>query len=966
MSRRTLLAWGWDLDGWDFANAVAALGVLTPVLQERGQLGARRRRVRRRPARIRGTSSLAGNGDQLRLLLDEVSRSTGPLVWDLTPLGPNRDQRSAVLTGLPAAWLADAWSSSIARWRTLEARPVRWLDPAWVLETLSSAVAVGSPYIPLPERTNRLRWSWPLSVGFLADPTLGWLRDSLYEGQPGYLADLTEPQTNPSQCDFLLIPQDVPGAIEALDRAPSAPDATVVLLLSDARPFQRLDRAAELAARLRAWGVAVVRTPESRDWYRAFIRELSHARPLLHCLPVVGAVAAVFAAPSLAQAAPLPQAASVLATRMERAEEPVPAALSLAPSTTETLGIVDRPAGVGEVGRRLLATHLAFDSERGGATHIANVSRAARPVLEEAERSQAPLRFIRAQVYDSSREGRPQLHRGFRAGATHEVAVSIGPRDEAWLTGDQPFPVQRLPPDPSGHRLTVVFAEPNLLGPPLMGTVELPPFGPSDAAVFPLPVKRQASAVEARISVLHRGRILQTALLRGQVISAAGFDRLEEADEGPRIQILIEAVLWPGTAGLDRRRRFQTAVVLNHDQKGRQSATLIGGRKAAILRLDQAAKAVAEVGKTFERAERDNAFGRKLGSKTSLGYLRRLALHGRTLYLRAGKPIEATFAEDGPLERIQLLSANPNTFLPVEVIYDLPPPVAEPKLCRNWPSALNNGRCDPTTFHQEDEEGHLDVVCPAGFWGISKIIERQAVNPDRLTEDPETRGIDFAAFAAPVGNCTTLGGFAPILFAASEHINDVQPTELQRVVTSLRKLADGKLLSVETWKAWAHQVKAAGPPLLLLLSHTELYAPNGAALEIAKKTAPERRVVAEITKHHVNLNPDHPGPIVMLLGCTTAVPQDDFQSFVVQFKEMGASLVVGTIAPVLGRHAGRVAEALVEKLLATTSVTGRTGQGAVFGDAMLAIRRELLAKGVLMSLCLTAYGDADWRIPASG
>jgi hypothetical protein len=174
-------------------------------------------------------------------------------------------------------------------------------------------------------------------------------------------------------------------------------------------------------------------------------------------------------------------------------------------------------------------------------------------------------------------------------------------------------------------------------------------------------------------------------------------------------------------------------------------------------------------------------------------------------------------------------------------------------------------------------------------------------------------------------------------------------------------LTSRKLDGVNTWKDWAVQVKESEPPLLLLLAHTELNTNDGAALEIASK---ERRVVAQITKNYVNLNGKRPGPIVMLLGCDTGVPKTDFQSFVVKFKDMGAALVVGTIAPVLGRHASRTAEALVEQLLKMTAASPGAEHGNTFGDAMLVIRRELLRKGVLMSLCLTAYGDADWRLPA--
>jgi hypothetical protein len=638
--------------------------------------------------------------------------------------------------------------------------------------------------------------------------------------------------------------------------------------------------------------------------------------------------------------------------------------LQLPPSAESVLGIVGQPTAVRDVGNALLRTQLTHVNEDGDARNVADVAREAQPILEDAERNQAPQRFIRAQVRDSSRSGHPQLHHGLRAGAINEVAVSIGPKDIASLTGDQPSPVTNLPPDPANQLLTVMFTEANLLPRPLIGTVQLPPFGPSDATVFQL-TPQILTPVEARITVLHRGRILQTSVLRSDVFEGADLEKLEAEGTGPRIQVLIEAALGAGTIRLDDRQRFHAAVLLNHSREGLPGGTVIGRQKAAYLRLDQASDAVQQIGRTFESAERDKAFRRKLESKTSLTYLRRLALQGRILYQHVGRQIERAVGTGVPLERIQVLSVNPNTVLPVEVIYDFPVPIAEPRLCRNWQEALKNGRCDPPAFHTEDDEGHLDVVCPAGFWGVSKVIERQVVDPSRLAEDPETRGIDFVVQSAPFGNRSTLGGLAPVLFAASEHVNDVDPTELGRVANSLKALTRGRLHQVETWKDWALQVRTTEPPLLLLLAHTELNTADGTALEIAKKAAPERRVVAEITRNYVNLNPDHPGPIVMLLGCNTAVPQNDFQSFVVQFYEMGTSLVVGTIAPVLGRHAGRAAEALIHQLRLMAETSDIPDRGLAFGDAMLVIRRQLLAKGILMALCLTAYGDAAWRLAAS-
>jgi hypothetical protein len=967
MSRRALGRWGWDLDEWDFNSAVAALGVLVPLLHERDEL-----RWGGPPARSRGASSRTRRKRKTahyRLLLDEAKQLTGPLVWDVAPLGLNRSRRSALLARLPPIALAAAWSTTTpTNSRNLEVHPAGWLQTAWILETLSpaakaripySAAETRSPYVPLPERGGRLRWNWPVRVGFLQS----WLRDFLYARLPDYLANLTEPEIDPSRCD-LLISSDALEAIKLLDRS-QPPEATLVVLLDNTRPAQGLEGLPQLAARVRAKGVAVVRASDWQVWYRAFVRELSHAHRLTECLPVVGGVAAVFATPSLADARPLGLAISALAGRMVQAEAVHEVALTFPENTEAVFRMPGRPLTVREVGRRLLEEEvLNFASEMDGSTHVLNVDRAARPVLEEAERSQTGLRFIRAQVHDLAREGRPALRWGFQAGATHHVVVSIGPKDAAWLAGNLPFPVEKLPPDASGHRLTVVFSEPNLLRRPLVDSVELPPFGPSSTAVFSLPVERDVSTVEARIVVLHRGRILQTALLRGEVFSAEELERLEAASEGPAIQVLVEAMLRPGMAGLDDRTGFHAAMVLNHDREGRSLVEFIREGKAAILSLNNADQALQDISRTLERAEQDKAFERVLASKASMAYLSELAEYGTVLYQRVGQRIESTLA-DQPLERIQVLSADPNTFLPVEVIYDLPPPGEAPRLCKNWEKALQDGRCNPSAFHKVDEEGLLDVVCPIGFWGVSKVIEREAVDPSSLAEDPETRGIQFAVISAPDRQRSTLGGLTPVLFAASEHMNDVEPKELDRVTKSLRSLSRQQLDHVHTWKQWAGRVKTNDPPLLLLLAHTELNSPKGAALEIAKRAGLERRRVGQITRRHVNPDAKRPGPIVMLLGCTTAVPQKHFQSFVVQFYERGASLVLGTIAPVLGRHAGRTAEALIEQLLAMAAThETQNGRGMTIGDAMLAIRQQLLAKGILMALSLTAYGDADWRLPA--
>jgi len=107
-------------------------------------------------------------------------------------------------------------------------------------------------------------------------------------------------------------------------------------------------------------------------------------------------------------------------------------------------------------------------------------------------------------------------------------------------------------------------------------------------------------------------------------------------------------------------------------------------------------------------------------------------------------------------------------------------------------------------------------------------------------------------------------------------------------------------------------------------------------------------------------------PIVLLLGCDTAMPKIAFQSFVLKFRQPGgAAIVMGTLAAVLGRYAAPLAEHLVvalrEAALAAPPPDVESDE-ATFGKVLWSARRQLMANGQLMALTLTAYGDAQWRL----
>ncbi len=100
-----------------------------------------------------------------------------------------------------------------------------------------------------------------------------------------------------------------------------------------------------------------------------------------------------------------------------------------------------------------------------------------------------------------------------------------------------------------------------------------------------------------------------------------------------------------------------------------------------------------------------------------------------------------------------------------------------------------------------------------------------------------------------------------------------------------------------------------------------------------------------------------PGPVVLLLGCSTALADVPFLNFVREFKEAGAAIVLGTLATVHGTLATRFARSLLAKI--KTKGTGRA-----FDEILLEVKREMLADGDPFLLSLAAYGHSSWRIQA--
>ena len=243
---------------------------------------------------------------------------------------------------------------------------------------------------------------------------------------------------------------------------------------------------------------------------------------------------------------------------------------------------------------------------------------------------------------------------------------------------------------------------------------------------------------------------------------------------------------------------------------------------------------------------------------------------------------------------------------------------------------------------------------------MNRVIERHA----KAAGLPKLKGAAAGLRSIPVPGRDTLGGLSTALFANSDR---VLAPDADAVMQALTKAASKGSTRATTWTEWVEDIKARGPDILVLLAHTAKNArANQTALEIA---AADQVPAGRFSESYVRLAAratgepdDRPGPLVFLLGCETVLPWLEYQTFVVRFQEREASIVVGTVATVAASHAANVAVKLVEELAARTGPGAGKHRAEAFGDVLLTARRRLLSQGEVMALCLTSYGDADWKL----
>jgi hypothetical protein len=247
-------------------------------------------------------------------------------------------------------------------------------------------------------------------------------------------------------------------------------------------------------------------------------------------------------------------------------------------------------------------------------------------------------------------------------------------------------------------------------------------------------------------------------------------------------------------------------------------------------------------------------------------------------------------------------------------------------------------------------------VCPLGFWGMRKVIERFVFGPPGAQT---LYGEAFQVFVAGInGGRAELSPFRRVIYAASKKVDedDSHPHQIQAVLEAMQRISGNKTRQVFDWTKWREVVKEDRPSLLVLLPHNTInpYFPTIHGLEISQD---QTRWYTDLIDEDVHNQDSNERPVGLLLGCETMSTDVPYESFVAQFLSLGAGIVLGTTTSVLGFHAAPVA-CKVSEIMQSIIADGTHS----FGDVMLRLRRQAMLEGYPMVLTLFAYGDASWKL----
>lgn len=544
-------------------------------------------------------------------------------------------------------------------------------------------------------------------------------------------------------------------------------------------------------------------------------------------------------------------------------------------------------------------------------------------------------------------EDGPRRH--FVAGAHNTVRCWIGLPQAGIPTANAPIPHHPLPPE--GLELVVGLCwigkrtgQPDRHGSGPAGRVHLPArrSARTEDCDLAFAVPADVDRIEADIVFTFMGKVFEAVRLSAPVLPAGS------ADEGlpePLIEVQFgqrELIRLQERTPVSATLTFGPGYLQMFDGSGGRIFDL-GNTNPLTTYLNEQLflKETSLVRRRSQQGVQEGEALLDVDDPDVIELFGNLARHGAALFqILRGQG----FSDPG--DRIQLINRDESRHVPLEFVYDRGFPKKGARLCSGWHEALSgDGERCPACDGAAAGGSWSETICPLGFWAVRKVIERfDSAHMNDLS--------------LPAGRRRELRPLDAALCASTDRVPAEERTALR---DALAHWVAAPTVA-EDWDAWERALATGSPPLLILLAHHDLDAGLD-YLEIGDKALDESRrwrFRPQLNEALINPAAVEPGPIVLLLGCMTAtdVAETGYGSLAANFKNFHASLVLGTMAKVLGRHAGPLARELLAELAAIDT------PDADFGSVLRRVRRRMLAHGFLMVLALVAMGDADWHLPA--
>jgi hypothetical protein len=472
--------------------------------------------------------------------------------------------------------------------------------------------------------------------------------------------------------------------------------------------------------------------------------------------------------------------------------------------------------------------------------------------------------------------------------------------------------------------------------------IRLPQVGNSSPALFALRPRGRVEQVAGRISISHNNRLIQTASL--------SIETGDTPQQGTRVRVVAETPIHPNHDDLEERRKYDVAIQVS-DIGGKLHLTIQEDGKVTIVQLDDLSapinsirKALHQTTVTWDDAEP------VLQQKTFRENLYAIAANGSALEQHLRKKCGDRIRS---WDRIHLVPAT-NEFLPLEYVYTGPPPKTRAEVCQNMLGALERGSCDegletPAGTAPCPNKDDKEFMCPMHFWGFRNVIERSGT----IHEAPAPGQTPPAQICVP--SKQTYGKVRGMLFGSSDRAflyeKDPQARKAEREAF-VRALGQISVVSdAIDWDDWCKKAENK-PNLLLLIVHSEQF--QGApALEIGDK---EFLGYQEISEELSGAGGEP--QLLILLGCSAAAVNENFQPYPERFRDAGVSIVLAPVATIRGMDAVPIARRITQVLSDCISKQEPTA----FGDLLPQLRRELLRQGHPGVMSIVGFGDGDWLL----